>query len=209
MRLRRSSLVVLIALSFAACGGGDDEAGDEESGAYATFDEGDDADLQEPADESDEPARVVVDPVGFRVLLAYLPKAPDGWIADEPQGSTTSLPEYKVSVVSGRYHSPASGGAAEQSISIEVTDGGFAETISASFQMMAMMSHESTDGYQKGVTVAGYPGYETWDERGRQTDLNVLVGDRFLVHLNGQQVEPDALREWAERMDLDELAGES
>jgi hypothetical protein len=204
MRIRGAPAAALLAVLIAACGG-DDE--DEGSGNYrAASSPAEEEEVASAAASSDSPEKVV-DPLHFRDLLPHLPAAASGWTADEPNGSTTAMAESKVTVVSNQFRNAATDGSPEQSVSVEITDGGFAAAISAPFEMMTLMSNETTDGYQKGVTVeGGYPGYETWDNKSRRAELTVLVAKRFLVHLTGYQVEPQALREWLGRMKLAELA---
>ncbi|HEU4428057.1 MAG TPA: hypothetical protein VFT98_04850 [Myxococcota bacterium] len=202
----------VLALALAACGG------DEESGNYAESSPQSD-DSTEVAAESDADAeaeadrpRTLVDPVNFKALIDFLPAAPSGWTAGEPNGSTTAMGDYKVTTVSNSYRSAASDGGAEQSVTAEITDGGFAEMVAAPFTMMSQFSSETTQGYQKGVTVEGQPGYEDWNTASRSSNLNVLVANRFLIHLSGSGLEPEALREWLAGMKIDELmelAGES
>jgi hypothetical protein len=207
MSLRRVGTAVFVALALVACG--DDE---EESGNYGmggNYGEEEEAEIEEAdaAPEAEPTAAVaVVDPVGFRDLLAYLPSAGDGWQAGTPDGSTTSMGDYKVTNVSNTYTSAGGDGSPDRSITVQITDGGFAEMVSAPFAMMSQFSNETTQGYQKGVTIEGHPGYEEWNEPSRSSNLNVLVAKRFLIHLSGTQVEPQVLREWLEGMKLDELS---
>jgi hypothetical protein len=204
MRMNRASALALMTLAFAACGG-------DESGNYATREESEPAESEEEeeAPAAAPAAHAVVEPLSFKVLLPYLPPAAAGWTAGEPNGQTTSMPEYKVTIVSNQYRGPApSDGTAEPTMNVEITDGGFAEMVSAPFTMMSQFSNETTTGYQKGVTIDGQPGYETWDSTSRRSDLTLLVGQRFLVHLAGYQVEPEALHEWLGSMNLAQLADE-
>jgi hypothetical protein len=207
MLLHRASLAALMTLALTACGGGE-EAADEESGNRVAVAEAESSgsEASGTASEPEPAARAVVDPLGFQALIGYLPEPRDGFSGAEPKGSTTSLPDYKVTVVSRDYSKAGAEGEPQSSITIQITDGGFSEAVSAPFQMMSMMSHESTEGYQKGVTIGGQPGYETWDNGSRRTELNVLVGGRFMLQLSGSQVEPEALRAWAESIDLSGLA---
>jgi hypothetical protein len=204
MRLQRISLALLIGLPLLACGGG--EPDDEESGNRTAASSSDSAPVDEPSDDDAAAAPSLVDPVSFNALLPLLPAAPQGWTAGTPEGSTTSLPDYKVTVVRNQYARAATDSAPGADVTIEMTDGGFAEAIAAPFQMMSMMSHESTTGYQKGITIGGNPAYETWDNGSRSCDINLLVGKRFLVHLASSQLDADELRAWAEGMDLAALA---
>ena len=150
-----------------------------------------------------------VEPVKFDVLIPFLP-APEGWKAEEAKGSTSAMGEWKITVVSNRYQ--RGGGEADpppplQSVEVEITDGGFAPMVYAPFKMMSQFSNESTEGYQKGVTVdGGHPGFETWQKASKSSELTVLLANRFLVQLKGDQVEAATLREWLGTMKLGELA---
>jgi hypothetical protein len=209
MRFPRMLGAILAALALGACGGDDEAESANYSGATSTDEISEDAGDAEAESDASEAVPTPIDPVSFRVLLAYLPAAPEGWTASEPQGSTTAVPGYKVSTASNQYQAPpASEGGPVQRVSLTITDGGYAEAIAAPFQMAAMMSSESTDGYQKGVTLEGQPGFETWQIQSRHSELQLLVGNRFLVNLSGDQLEPEVLREWASRIGLEKLAAE-
>jgi len=204
VRCHRISTALVAAFFLFACG---DDAGNRvanvaDVGDTAPADSGD----AEPADSAAPAARTVVDPVSFNALIPLLPAAPTDWTAATPDGSTTSMPEYKVTFVTGQYSRAAAGDSPQADVTIQITDGGFAEMVAAPFQMMSMMSHESTTGYQKGVTIAGNPAYEVWDNGSRRCELHILVAGRFLVHLQSSQIPPDELRAWADRIDLAGLA---
>jgi len=208
MSMRRFSAVALVAISATACGGGDVGANyQKDSDSEETRDQaggGAQAGASERESAAAQPI-ATVEPANFKVLLTFLPSG-EGWTAGTPTGSTTAVPGYKVSVASNEYRRPSSDGTQEQVVSVEITDGGYAEMISAPFEMMAQMSSETTEGYQKGVTVGGYPGVEQWTISTRRSELSALVAKRFLIHLTGSQVEPSELREWLEGMKLAELA---
>jgi len=209
MSMRRFSVIALMAISVAACGGDDDLGAayqDDSDSEEAQGGGGSEADASEDETDAAQPI-TTIEPANFKVLLAFLPSR-EGWTAGEPNGSTTAVPGYKVSVASNEYRRTASDGTSEQVVTVEITDGGFAEMISAPFEMMAQMSNETTEGYQKGVTVAGTPAYEQWTISTRRSELSALVAKRFLIHFTGSQVEPSELRQWLEGMKLAELAAQ-
>lgn len=146
--------------------------------------------------------RPPVEPVKFDVLLPFLPEPLAGWNADEPEGSTTSMGEFKQTVVSRNYNR-AEG---EGSVRIEITDGAFNAMAYMPFHMMSKMSTESTDGFQKGVTIDGHPGFESWNKNSKSSELWVLLADRFLVHFNGNGMESGGIREWLGGVKLADLA---
>ncbi len=182
-----------------SCGGDDEEAGNysdretKDAGAAPDDSSSDTADAGTPAQ---------IDPVKFDKLLPYLPAGGD-CTAREPKGSTTAMPGYKLTIVSNHYDCA---GEPVPTLDVDITDGGYAQMVTAPFQMMSQMSTETTEGYQKGVTIDGHPGFETWDKNSRRSELTLLVGNRYLVSLKGQNMEPETVREWLEKIDLGELA---
>jgi hypothetical protein len=69
-------------------------------------------------------------------------------------------------------------------------------------------SKESSDGYEKAVTVGGNPGFEKWQKDSKTGELNVLVGKRFLVTIEGHDLaDTKVLNEFASKMDMGKLAG--
>ena len=65
------------------------------------------------------------------------------------------------------------------------------------FTMMSSGLHEKTaEGYRRGTTVAGHPGWEEWENQTKNGDVNVLVAGRFIVHASGYDLPSmDPLKE--------------
>jgi hypothetical protein len=147
--------------------------------------------------------REPVEPVHFNMLLPFLPEPPEDWSAGDPNGRTTSMGEWKTTVVDRTYELE---GEHSARMRITITDGGYVPAIYAPFHMMSQFSQESTSGHQKGVTVAGQPGFEKWEKSRNSTDLTLLVADRFVVHLDASGLDPEATHGWVGPMRLDELA---
>jgi hypothetical protein len=213
-RLRFAGLWILVAafgLGLSGCSCGGDDEGDRISSNYNDKEKKKDAGDQNGDDESSDDTALAdanpstpepVDPVKFDKLLPYLPASCDCQ-AGEAKGSTTAMPGYKMTVVSNRYQCA---GEPQGSIDVDITDGGYAQMVTAPFQMMSQMSTETTEGYQKGVTIDDHPGYATWNKASRYSELTVLVGNRFLVALKGSNIDPETLQKCLETIDLDELA---
>jgi len=58
----------------------------------------------------------------------------------------------------------------------------------------------------KGVTIAGNPGIEKWSKASKNADLSILVGKRFLVEINGRNVEPETVKQFYSAIDTAKLA---
>src|SRR5437660_1369632 len=118
-RAYASVFPLALAAALAACGGGakpDEGAKEPAQGKGKVEETGKDlsknpiaaiAQLGQAAKKASDDmqkaaSRPPVDPVKFDVLLPYLPR-PAAWKASEPQGSTTAMGEWKISVVSASY----------------------------------------------------------------------------------------------------------
>jgi hypothetical protein len=73
--------------------------------------------------------------------------------------------------------------------------------------LAAGYSKESTHGFEKSTTVAGYPAFEKWDKSDKSGELTVFVNQRFVVELEGTGM-PDnkELQAFLGRTDLKKLA---
>ncbi len=141
-----------------------------------------------------------VDPVSFNALLPLLPPAPSGFKAEEPRGETTAAMGFKISEVEQRYRKD------DQSLHVKIVDGAYNSFIYAGVTMAAQFSHESTEGYEKGVTIDGNPGVEKWSKSSKQGELTVVVGKRFLVTIDSAPVDSGYVRAIYGTIDVAKLA---
>ena len=129
-----------------------------------------------------------VDPVSFSALIPLLPAAPAAWTAEEPRGETSSGMGFKVSEAERRYTK------GDQRLHVKIMDGAYNALIYAGVTMAAQFARESTEGYEKGVTLDGNPGVEKWSKDSKRGELSVIVGKRYLVTIEASPVEPDFVR---------------
>ncbi|HQR45643.1 MAG TPA: hypothetical protein PK598_06455 [Thermoanaerobaculia bacterium] len=141
-----------------------------------------------------------VDPVGFGALLPFLPAAPAGFTAEEPRGETTSAMGFKITEVERRYTK------GDESLHVKIVDGAYNSFIYAGVTMAAQFSRESTEGYEKGVTIDGHPGVEKWSTSSRRGELTVVVGKRFLVTVDASPAEPGTVRSIYGTIDVAKLS---
>ena len=144
-----------------------------------------------------------VDPVHFSKLIELLPAAPSGWTATgEPKGETASAMGFKISDAERDYSAKEEG----KSVHVKIVDGAYNTMMYAGITMAAQFSRESTDGYEKGVTIAGNPGIEKWTKATKDAQLSILVGKRFLIEIHGNGVEPDTIKTFYGAIDTAKLA---
>ena len=141
-----------------------------------------------------------VDPVSFNALLPLLPAAPAGFTAEEPRGETTAAMGFKISEAERRYTK------GDESLHVKIVDGAYNSFIYAGVMMAAQFSHESTEGYEKGVTIDGNPGVEKWSKSDKRGELTVVVGKRFLVTIDASPVESGYVRSIYGSLDIARLA---
>lgn len=142
-----------------------------------------------------------VNPVSFRDMQALFPDI-DGWEKGKPIGERMSSPfSYSQAEV------PYTKG--DSRIELKMVDSGFNQLLLTPYAMFLQAGYEkeTSDGYEKSTTVNGQPGWEKWNSEGKNGELNALVGKRFLVQIEGQQIEDTkVLHELAGKIDMGKLA---
>lgn len=141
------------------------------------------------------------EPVKLQDLLATLPQI-EGWEQQKPQGERMTSP-FPSANAEARYTR------GEASIDVEIVDSAFNQLLLAPISMFLTSgySKESTTGYERSTTVNGQPGWEKWDSENKTGELNALVAKRFLVTIEGDNIENvQVLQDAASKMDFNRLA---
>ena len=142
-----------------------------------------------------------VEVVSFQSLETTLPEV-SGWTMKKPRGERMTAP-----IAHSRTETTYTKG--ETNIDVEVVDSGFAAMLVAPWSMMLAtgFSRESSDGYEKAVSVNGQPGFEKWDSDSKDGELNILVNKRFLVSIEGNDIaDTKVLHDIAGKMDFAKFA---
>lgn len=142
-----------------------------------------------------------VDPVSFRDLIAMMPDL-DGWEKQKPTGEKMTSP-FAYSTAEADYTK------GDARIQVKMTDSGFNQLLLTPYAMFLATGYEkeTSDGYEKSTTVNGQPGWEKWDTSSKDGELNALVGKRFLLQIEGRQVEDiKVLHAVANKIDMGKLA---
>ncbi|MCA1561417.1 MAG: hypothetical protein LC753_02225 [Acidobacteria bacterium] len=142
-----------------------------------------------------------VNPVSFRDMQALFPDL-DGWEKAKPIGERMSSPfsysQAEVAYTKG-----------DSRLELKMVDSGFNQLLLTPYAMFLQAGYEkeTSDGYEKSTTVNGQPGWEKWNAAGKDGELNALVGKRFLVRIEGRQIEDTkVLHDLAGRIDMGKLA---
>jgi hypothetical protein len=142
-----------------------------------------------------------VDPVDFKELQAMLPDVA-GWEKSQPEAERMTAP-VSFAYASTRYKR------GDVEIGEKITDSGFNQLLIAPLSMMlaARYKKESTHGFEKSTTAAGYPAFEKWDKSDKSGNLTVFVNQRFVVELEGAGMgDNKELQAFLTRTDLKKLA---
>jgi hypothetical protein len=148
-----------------------------------------------------------VPPVSFKVLMNYLPKEIPGMKAEKPRGETVQWQKWTHSSASAEFY----GETDNQSAHVNIYDYAYISNLYLPYQMMFKMKfeRESIDGYEKSTELNGMPTFEKWDIEGKDNEVTVLVGKRFIVNVSTDNMPEGSARKIAEGLDFGSLASES
>ena len=151
----------------------------------------------------DEPNLIpdVVDPAK---LMPILPEPPDGWTAENAEGSSDDVGGFKITNVHRDYRKGEAVDAPTASISIldSVANPDYVEATTGAWKQ----SSETPEGYSKPATIDGNAGFEAYDKDQKHASLWVMVAKRYFVEVELQNQDPKELQEWIKRVDLKRLA---
>ena len=140
-------------------------------------------------------------PVDFELLKSLLPEM-SGWTRTRPRGEQMTMP-FAISNAKAHYTM------GESTMDIEITDSALNQMIFAPFAMFMASGYEerSDDGYKKAGTIAGSPGFESWEKGANRGEVTVIVANRFVVQAKGRRVASvDLVKKAVETIDLAKLA---
>lgn len=148
-----------------------------------------------------------VPPVSFKVLMNYLPKEIAGMTSEKPHGESVQWEKWNHSTADVRFSNQSG----EQSARVNIFDYAYINNLYLPYQMMFKMKfeRETSDGYERATKLNDNPAFERWTEEGKDNEVTVLVGKRFIVQVETDGMPEGSARKIAEGMDLNGLASES
>lgn len=161
--------------------------------------------LQQFADKAKEVQnKKSVDPIDFRKLKELLPESIDGFKRVAASGEKSGAMGFTISTAEARYT-----GDGDASIKLEIFDtGGVAgvTTMALAAWTMADIDKETETGYEKTTELEGFKAFEKYDSERKSGELNVLVADRYIVNVNGNNITVEQLKSVLADLDLAKLA---
>lgn len=139
--------------------------------------------------------------VSFQALQTVLPEVA-GWERAEPTGERMTTPvsfsQTEVDYTKG-----------DSRVQLKIVDSAFSQMLIAPWSMYMATGYEkqSSSGTERSVNVGGHPGFERWNKRNKDGELNLVVNKRFLVSIEGNNIEDTkVLEEFATKIDAAKLA---
>ena len=142
-----------------------------------------------------------VEPVDFRELKALLPESIGTMKRSSAEGEKGGGFGIVVSHAEGRYR--GDGG----SVDLKITDPG---TLSGFAAMAAMwmnmdLDKETDTGYEKTGTANGRRFHEKYDKNSKSGEYTVIVGNRFMVEINGNGIDMPTMKKAIDQVNLAKL----
>lgn len=188
------------ALLLTSCGGNQEEKEAEQKAAANSPADA----LQALADKAKAMGdREAVDPVDFRKLKDLLPEKLAGMSRTESTGEKSGAMGFTVSTAQAKYK-----GSSNESMNIEIVDtGGIAgvSTMALAAWSIADIDKETTTGYERTTQIEGYKAFEKYDNDSKSGEINLLVADRYVVNVEGDNVTIDQLKEALQKINLGTL----
>jgi hypothetical protein len=151
--------------------------------------------------EQSESTGAHVTPVDFHDLQALLPEAVLNLTRETSSGETSGAFGFTLSTAEGQDADEEG-----RSITIKLTDLGSWQSLSSMSAFSWAVNEidlKTSTGYEKTIRHQGRRGYEKSDNE--SCELSVLVADRFVVEVNGYQIELADLRAALALIDLGKL----
>jgi hypothetical protein len=145
-------------------------------------------------------SHVPVETVEVEALEPLFPTV-TGWERAEMQGEKAMEP-VGVTQVHLEYRR------GDSLVDASIVDTGLNQSYLAPFTLFLAQGYkkETPTGYERAVQVGNYPAWERWDSDTKNGEVNVLVGRRFLVQLDGIDIEnTKPLYELLQKFDLGRL----
>lgn len=67
------------------------------------------------------------------------------------------------------------------------------------------IDQENSDGWERTSTFQGYKSFEKYNKSSQNTELAVIIENRFIVNFEGSNCDMEDLKDFAEAIDMDDL----
>jgi len=144
-----------------------------------------------------------VETVDYQQLKALLPESLPGMRRTDASGEKSAAMGMQISNAEGRYRADDG-----SSATVKIADIGSMTGLAgmAAYAWARVdVDREGDTGYEKTSTFNGYKSHEKYDKQNKSGEISVLVGDRFVVEVDGNNVDMDAIKSALGKVDLGKL----
>lgn len=141
------------------------------------------------------------DPVNFRMLKEFLPENLAGMSRTDHSGNTSGAMGFKLSTAEATYKE------GDQRLEIDIVDAGGIGTAlmgNAAWSKLEI-DEESNNGFKRTLEIDGNKSYQECSNNNKRCQLAIMVADRFILSIEGRNVDMDQLMKIAKEMDLRKL----
>ena len=145
--------------------------------------------------------------VDYKKLKEMLPEKLGGLKRTEATGERTGFGEIKISTARASYVQDENNGDSPR-IELQIFDYGTNKQMLEGMAMWTKMEvdREGDDGFQKSLKIQDQPAMQTYTNEGKSGQLQLLVGDRFLVSINTAALSVEQFKKIGDELKLKELA---
>jgi hypothetical protein len=190
-------LALLLSATFllSNCGGKKEDEEKEEPKTAADA-------IEKMADEAEKMAKdgpkEVVD---AKLLKELLPADADGLPRKEASSEKTGAMGFQVATATARY------GEGDSSIEVSIVDvAGTGAIMGMAAWAMIDVDKENDSGYEKTTKYKDHKAFEKYNNDSKDGELAVLLANRFVVSVKGNNVSMDKIKATIDDIDLDKLA---
>ncbi len=142
----------------------------------------------------------------WRQLIGFLPDRVGGFEAKgEAKGETTRMGEMARGAAFTEVRRSYARG--KERVKITIADASFNPALRAVFELGVGMDHDSSEGYDKGTTLGGFPARVEWKASSKHSKATALVKGRYVVSVRVRNAESaDAAAKLLTSLDLAGLA---
>lgn len=92
-----------------------------------------------------------------------------------------------------------------QRVTISIVDGRYVAEAYAPFAVLMHYRGEMAEPHKRAIQLAGHPGIEQWTPETGSVSVLLLVGQRFIVTLDGKHLTPPEVKAWLNAVDVGQL----
>jgi hypothetical protein len=140
------------------------------------------------------------DPVDFHTLEALLPTTVPGMQRGTPKGEANQAMGIKATSAEVDFN-----GANNARMNVSIKDATAVSGLVGLAEMANAGESEQGDSYEKNETIGGYTVHEKWDASSKHGELSLIIGKRYGVDIDGNNVDMNALKAALAQIDLRKL----